>query len=105
MAALPNEIGEQLLGTILNLNVTKNTGSNQSNNSVLNHLVDLDADEEFNDDAKYNPSDDQSHCKAILWQPVHDGSTVRTWDLLVLIPNVIFLIVLVTIFVHILTMI
>jgi len=95
MAALPNEIGENLLGTILNLNVTTKTGSKQSNNTLLNHLVDLNADDEFNDDAKYNPSDDQTHCKAILWQPVNEGSTVRTWDLLVLIPNVIFLIVLV----------
>ena len=57
---------------------------------VLTSLVKIS---EF-DDVKAQ-HDDGGHCKGILWQPVHDGSTVRTWDLLVLIPNVIFLIILV----------
>ena len=97
MAALPNEVGENVLETILNTNVSVARGGDlQSNISMLNHLTELDADSEFDDDHFFH--DDQGHCKNILWTPIHAGTTVRTWDLLVLIPNLIFLIVLVNIY-------
>ena len=99
MAALPNEVGENVLETILNTNVSSSRGGDlKSNNSMLNHLTDLDTDDEFDDRHFFNNDDDQGHCKNILWTPIHAGTTVRTWDLLVLIPNLIFVIVLVTYF-------
>ena len=47
MAGLPNEIGENLLDAIVNLNTSGSTAAGDagvSNNSLLNHLLDLDAD-------------------------------------------------------------
>ena len=44
MAGLPNEIGENLLDAIVNLNTSSSGDTGVSNNSLLNHLLDLDAD-------------------------------------------------------------
>ena len=95
MAALPNELGETLVEKIVNANLTssdKNEAS--SDNSMVDHLANLDLDDDFVDDNFFHKN--QSRCKDILWTPVHSGTNVRTWDLLVLIPNVVFLIVLVS---------
>jgi hypothetical protein len=61
---------------------------------MINNLADLDTDREF-DDANFF-HEDETRCKAILWTAIHSGTNVRTWDLLVLVPNLIFLIVLVS---------
>ena len=95
MAALPNEIGETLVGKILNANVTSSDKNEAaSDNSMVDHLADLNLDDDFEDSNFFYKN--QSRCKDILWTPVHSGTNVRTWDLLVLIPNVVFLIVLVS---------
>ena len=44
MAGLPNEIGENLLDAIVNLNTSSSGDTGVSNNSLLNHLLDLDTD-------------------------------------------------------------
>lgn len=93
MAALPNELGETVISGIINANITSSKAEIPTNDSVVNQLADFDTDTEFDDANFFHEA--ESHCKTILWTPIHSGTNVRTWDLLVLIPNLVFLIVLV----------
>ncbi len=68
-------------------------GSNATDNNADGYFDDvkLDDDPFFSDDSSSSPVSDGHACKAVLYATVSSGSSIRVWDLLILIPCLFFL--------------
>ncbi len=90
MADLGEELGEDLMDGI-----NKVLDGNKTDNNADHYFDDakdfLDQDEW----AKTSPVPDGHACKAVLYTTVSSGSSVRVWDVLILIPCLAFLVFLV----------
>ncbi|TRY62561.1 hypothetical protein TCAL_09029 [Tigriopus californicus] len=83
------DVGEELLEEV-NHGLDSLVQSNDSSQVTVDHSFDS-----FQEDPFFNPSatpiDDSHFCKKILYCALGEVSGVRLWDLLILVPNVLFL--------------
>ena len=93
------DIAEELLPTILDpgtfskyyesSNYSANTDSQLTNNETVDSFSNFD-DAFMNPNVKEIPSNHV--CKKILYIPICQGTSVRTWDVLLFLPNLAFVI-------------